>query len=272
MCCNPLVSVVMGTRYLRTDLVCLERAVQSILTQTCCNFEFLICDNGSTSEAVAFLNDTCKRDGRVRLIRRQGCLDLASKLNLCLGAARGKYIARMDDDDYSHRDRLEKQIDFLETESRTAFVGCNVALIQSGRSIAAKRFPPSPKVEDFYLTQPYIHPTLMFRKEALSCVGGYSESRYCLLCEDYDLLLRLYQAGFTGANLQEILFDYTIPTTGKGNRKMKHRFNEVWIRYCRFKDLGRLPEALPYVLKPVVVGMLPEPLLTQLKRKRWEGV
>ena len=118
------------------------------------------------------------------------------------------------------------------------------------------------------MTQPYVHPALLFRRACLDAVGGYSEDPRCILCEDYDLLLRLYEAGFTGANLQEILFDYTIPVTAKGSRRMKHRWNEAVTRFRRFRGLGVLPRAWPYVLKPLAVGLVPERLLYALKKKR----
>ena len=54
------------------------------------------------------------------------------------------------------------------------------------------------------MTQPYIHPSLLFRRAPLEQVGGYSEDRFAVLCEDYDLLLRLYAKGFRGANLPNV--------------------------------------------------------------------
>ena len=65
--------------------------------------------------------------------------------------------------------------------------------------------------------------------------------------------------------MQEVLFDYTIPATAKGNRKMRHRWNEAVTRYRRFGELGLLPGALPYVVKPLAVGLLPEKVLKRLK-------
>ena len=105
----------------------------------------------------------------------------------------------------------------------------------------------------------------MLRRECLEAVGNYSEEKSVLLCEDYDLLLRLYAKGYQGANLQEILFDYTVPPTAKGNRRMRHRWNESVTRWRRFGEMGLLPGALPYVVKPLVVGMLPEKLLRKVK-------
>lgn len=267
----PLISVIIGTLYLQEDLTPLERAVKSILTQSLSDFELLICGDGSTEAANAFLDQCTKEDPRVRLIRSKGKTGLPEKLNGCLAKARGEFIARMDDDDFSYPDRFEKQIAFLNANPDIAFVGSNVLLVCNGEPVGRKVLPAAPTVRDFYMTQPYIHPALMFRREALKKVCGYSEEHTCVLCEDYDLLLRLYTKGFHGANLNEVLLDYTIPETAKGNRTMRHRWNESVTRWRRFYELGVLPRALPYVIKPLVVGLLPGRLLGKIKKAQRGG-
>lgn len=260
------VSVIMGIRYTKDDIAQLQRSVDSILDQSFADFEFLICDDGSTDDAKAYLEGLT--DDRIRLVRKDSCLDLASKLNLCLKYSRGHFIARMDDDDWSRSDRLEKEVAFLVSNQDIAFVGCNAALIQNGQKIGERHLPEQPVVKDFYITQPYIHPTLVFRAEALKAVGGYRESVDCILCEDYDLLLRLYEHGYAGANIQETLLDYTVPLPGMGKRKMIHRWNETVTRYRHFRTLGLLPGAMLYVAKPLLTGLLPEAVLSRIKRRR----
>ena len=261
----PKISVLMGIYDKSEDISVLRRSVESILHQTFSDFEFLICDDGSSKQVQAYLDDIAKKDPRIRLIRSGNAFLLPVKLNLCLEKANGKYIARMDGDDFSHPDRFQQQLDYLSGHPEVSFVGCNVNLIQNGKVVGKRCFPEYPKVRDFYMTQPYIHPTLIFRKDILKSANGYSEDKAVILCEDYDLLLRLYAKGFYGANLQEVLFDYTIPATAKGNRKMRHRWNEAVTRYRRFGELGLLPGALPYVVKPLAVEILPEKILKRLK-------
>lgn len=268
MVSKPLVSVLMGVYYRRPEIALLERSVRSILDQSISDLELLICDDGSSHEARKLLDRMAEEDGRLRFIRPGNLFSLPSKLNACLKASNGDWIARMDDDDHSRPRRLEKQLDYLSRHPEIAFVGCNVNLCRDGRSIGVRRLPEYPGVRDFYFVQPYIHPTLIFRKDILSEVGGYSEDPRCLLCEDYDLLLRLYATGYHGANLQEILFDYTVPSGVKGNRKMIHRWNETVTRYRRFKELKILHQAWPYVLKPLAVGLVPGSVLSDLKDRR----
>lgn len=263
---KPLISVLMGVYYRRPDVALLVRSVNSILQQSVADFELLVCDDGSNDVACQWLNEVVKQDSRIRLIRKANIFNLASKLNCCLAEAKGQWIARMDDDDYSYPERFAKQLAYLQQNQEIAFVGCNVNLVCDGRVVGWRNFVERPQIKDFYFKQPFIHPGLLFRREALTAVGGYSEDKRQLLCEDYDLLLRLYAAGYRGANLQEVLLDYTIPATDKGSRKMKHRWNEAVTRYRRFKELGVLPGALPYVVKPLAVGLLPEFILKKLKK------
>ena len=262
---TELISVLMGVRYQRSDLSLLKRSVESILAQEDAALEFLICDDDSTEEAKAYLVQVRSCDSRVKLVRNGSLFMLAEKLNACLAEASGEWIARMDDDDRSDPARLKKQVAFLQGHSDIAFVGSNVNLVCQGIKVGERSFPYMPDVRDFYFSQPFIHPSLMFRRDVLTAIGGYSEDENCYFCEDYDLLLRLYASGYRGVNLSEKLLDYTISENAKGNRRMRHRWNESVTRWRRFKELNVLPAALPYVVKPLVVGMLPERVLKRLK-------
>lgn len=262
----PLVSVAMGTLYRQPSINLLRRSVESILAQDWTDFEFLICDDGSTDEAKAFLDDAASRDARIRLVRPGECFILPKKLNACLKQCTGQFIARMDDDDFSHPQRFRLQLEALTVHPEAGFVGCNVNLVYDDERFGVRRLPQWPTPEDFLMVQPFIHPTLVFRREVLAAVGGYSEDRYSLLCEDYDLLLRLYEAGYKGMNLECCLLDYRFTPDQRGKRKMKHRLNETVTRYRRFQALQMLPGALPYVFKPLVVGLVPPPLQRILRK------
>lgn len=265
---TPLLSVAMGVCYRRPDLTLLERSIGSILAQTYTNLEFIICQNGSSEAACRLLKTLAAEESRIHLIDGTGANTLAQKLNRCIQAAQGRWIARMDDDDFSEPERLERQMSYLLQHPECAFVGCQVRLVQEGREIETRRLPERPNLQDFLFTQPYIHPTLVFRKEALDTINGYCEAARCVGCEDYDLLLRLYEHGCFGANLQSVYFSYTVPPARVSNRTFRMRYNEMRTRFVLFRRLKLLPKALPYVLKPVLVGMIPVTLLPKLKALR----
>ncbi|WRS27298.1 glycosyltransferase [Oscillospiraceae bacterium MB08-C2-2] len=243
----------------------MERSVRSILKQTYSHFEFLICQYNSTTSACELLESLQKEDGRIRLIDGTSADTLAQKLNRCLKEAKGTLIARQDDDDYSQPARLERQVYYLSNNPGIAFVGCEVRLMQGKRIVGMYRFPERPIVRDFLFTQPFIHPTLVFYKNVLNAVDGYCEENRCDGCEDYDLLLRLYERGYMGANIQHPYFIYTIPDKGKTNGTIHRRINEMKTRFVLFRRMGLLPKAFPYVCKPVLVGLIPSVLLDRLK-------
>ena len=262
---SELISVAMGVRYRRRELTPLRRSIESILRQSYSDLEFLICENESTDAAKALLQEYVQQDNRIRIIDGSGTTLLGEKLNRCLSVARGNWIARQDDDDYSLPDRLSLQMEFLKARRQYAFVGCSVKIEQEDAIVGVREFPTAPELKDFLFVQPFIHPTLLFRKDCLDAVKGYSQSQLCSGCEDYDLLLRLYQAGYKGANLPDCHFVYHIPSPSTCTRSYSMRINEMVTRWNRFHELGLLPGALPYVLKPVVVGLIPHRLLSKLK-------
>ena len=109
----PKVSVIMGVYNLANRDI-LEKAIFSILNQTFKDFEFIICDDGSTDNTFEIVKDICKNDNRVVFLQNEVNKGLAYVLNKCLDNAKGEYIARMDADDECYLDRFEKQVKFLD--------------------------------------------------------------------------------------------------------------------------------------------------------------
>ncbi|MBO4331458.1 MAG: glycosyltransferase [Oscillospiraceae bacterium] len=265
----PEISVAMGVCFLREDTRLLERAIDSVLGQSFADFELLVCQNGSRPEAVELLMKKQSEDARVRLIDGGGAEKHAEKLNRCIAEARGRYIARMDDDDRSHRDRFARQKEYLDGHPETAFVGSFVNKYVDGELRGVWKLPEHPTAEDFFFVQPFIHPAVMFRREALEAVGGYSEQRRCSRCEDFDLMLRMYAAGMSGANIPDCLFDYSFSSDPKDRRGLRQRLDEAAVRFIRFRELGALGRAWPYVIKPLAVGLMPRSLLKRMKEDRY---
>ena len=115
---EPMVTVLMavynGEKFLK-------EAMESILTQTFTDFEFLIINDGSTDNSVKIIEEF--NDPRIRLIHNEKNLKLIASLNKGISLAKGKYIARMDCDDISMPYRLEKEVDFLENSLEYGLVG-----------------------------------------------------------------------------------------------------------------------------------------------------
>ena len=107
----PLVSVVMPV-YNRERLV--GRAIESILNQTYKNFEFIIVEDGSTDGTPRVLQNYARKDARIKILSNQQNQGIPFSRQRGLDAAKGKYVAIMDSDDYSVPQRLEKTVAFME--------------------------------------------------------------------------------------------------------------------------------------------------------------
>lgn len=261
---QPLVSVCMGVRYQREDLSLLERAIRSIQEQSYSNWEFLICERDSTPAAKERLNRFEQEDPRIHLIKGEGADTLAKKLNRCIHQSTGMWLARMDDDDFSYPERFERQLYYLKFRKEYDIAGCLVREV-GGKRITVRMLPEYPTKEDFRKTLPFVHPALLLRREAVLSVGGYSEDTRQIGCEDYDLLLRLYAEGHQGANLQEVLLDYSIVSSQLSPRKYRLFVNEFFTRWHLFHIMGLMPQWILWAGKPLIAGLLPRRLLYLLK-------
>src|SRR5690606_20575239 len=100
-----LMCVYNGQRYLR-------EAIDSILNKTYSDFEFLIVDDGSTDDTLKILKSY--KDSRIKLVLNDNNIGLTKSLNKGLMLAKGEYIARMDADDISVKNRLLAQLNFMQ--------------------------------------------------------------------------------------------------------------------------------------------------------------
>ena len=83
----------------------------------------IICDDFSTDATYKIMKSYALKDNRIIILKNERNLGLAASLNKCINISKGEYIARMDDDDISHKDRFEKQVQFLEKNHRYSIVG-----------------------------------------------------------------------------------------------------------------------------------------------------
>lgn len=203
---NVLVSIVMAT-YNRAAYI--SKAIESVFSQTFKDFEFIIVNDGSTDETSKILSELQKEYSVVKIINNDSNIDISKSLNKGIRAANGKYIARIDDDDFwLNPKKLEKQIHFLENNPEHVIVGGGVVRVDaSGKEILHVLL--SEKDEDIrkaiLQNNPFAHSNTVFRKEAWNKVGGYDEKLN--FSEDWDLWMRLAAIGKL-YNFQEYFLKY----------------------------------------------------------------
>lgn len=267
----PEVSVIMPVYNITvlSSLSVLQTAVDSIKNQTYQDWELILCDDGSTDHTVQAVMKVIGNDKRIRLIRNRKNHGAGHARNLCIRASSGEYIAVMDADDISDARRLERQAAFLRKHKEYAFVGCNVKMIDSRGIWGVRRMKEMPDKRDFLSTLPFVHPSIMLRREIVRKLNGYSESAQALRVEDYEFLMRLYACGYRGYNMQEMLFSYREDRNSYKKRKYRYRFHECRIRLKGFRDLGILRGHLWYVAKPLIAGMVPGCVMRKVRENRY---
>lgn len=187
---QPLVSIILPT-YNREQYI--RKAIDSVLDQTYRNFELIIINDGSTDETTEIVSEFSKKDLRVRIITNKVNLGLVKTLNRGIRDALGKYIARLDDDDFwCDKRKLEKQVDFLEKNIEYALVGGGVIRIdKEGKEIVRYLLPENDgNIRKIILVDnAFAHSTVLFRKDIWEKTGGYDKGFDGL--EDRDLWLKI---------------------------------------------------------------------------------
>ncbi|ODS37371.1 hypothetical protein BEH94_07800 [Candidatus Altiarchaeales archaeon WOR_SM1_SCG] len=223
-----LMSVYNGEKYLR-------EAIDSILNQTFKDFEFLIVNDGSTDKTAEILKSY--DDHRVKIINNKKNIGLTKSLNKGLKVARGKYIARMDADDISMHERLEREIYFLETHQDYAVVGTFLKILDEDSEVIRHLERPikDADIREFLNNDNCIpHGSVMVRKACLLDVGFYDES--IARSQDYELWLRLSEK-YRLANIPEYLYAWR---AHKENIESRYRSEQVgFVEMAKEKAIER---------------------------------
>lgn len=217
---TPLVSVVLpaynAERYI-------ELAVTSILQQTLVNIEVIIIDDNSTDKTLEITEHLSKNDARVKIIKNTVNEGIVCCLNKGIGIAQSNFIARMDADDISKKDRLSKQVEFLKKNPDIILLGTGVEVIDSkGKHLGFRQYPENNDEILIMLKHksPFAHPTVIFHKEHVIKTGGYREKYRT--GQDYDLWARLQKEG-KFANINEPLLKYRIHGEQVTHKKLKEQ-------------------------------------------------
>ena len=178
----------------------LRESIESILTQTLTDFEFIIINDGSTNNAEEVI--LSYKDMRIKYIKQEN-QGLAKSLNNGMDIAQGEYIARMDSDDISLPERFEKQISFLEKNPEISLVGTSYEMFPERKIVL---HPDKVKFVDLLKGCFIAHPTVMFRKADFEKYNlKYNETFKA--AQDYDLWSRAIRY-LNFANLEEVLLKY----------------------------------------------------------------
>jgi len=181
---QPKISVIMATH---NDESTISDSIESILNQTYPNIEFLIIDDYSTDQTLNILKSFESEIKNIKIFKNLKNIGLTKSLNILIRNATGDLIARQDADDISFNNRLFKQVHEL-IHNQLDFCTTRAIRSDSQKKIPGLSFFLPNKILMKY-KNPFIHGTLLIKKEIFEKYGMYDESFY--FAQDYELIKRL---------------------------------------------------------------------------------
>jgi glycosyltransferase involved in cell wall biosynthesis len=244
----------------------LDRAIESIVEQTYSNFEFLIIDDASTDGSREVLKKWAQRDDRIRLVVHEENKGLGAALAEGVEKARTPWIARMDDDDISMPDRLERQMGYVSDAPEVDILGgWALECDQEGNVRRTRKFPTDHEdIVRLIWTCPIQHTTVLFRREAIRQAGSYDSG--LRRRQDYDLWFRCVDEGFQFHNLPTPLIYYRVTDAYYENNDISVALDQVAIGWRGCKRVGAPVRAYLGVLAPLIRALLPTSVAKQMQK------
>lgn len=198
----PKISVIMSVFNCEKFI---QQAIESVLNQSFKNFELIIIDDKSTDNTLQIIERFKKHDSRIVLIKNKINLGPAKSRNIGILTSKGEYIAILDADDISLKNRFEKQYTFLEQNQDIFLVCCNNYIINENSQIVST-FKVNKKFGVLLPTKNQIfHSTIMFRNDK----NTFYREKF-IYSHDYDLYLCIKSRNLKIRCLNDILVKYRI--------------------------------------------------------------
>lgn len=199
----------------------LPEALESIIYQTYTNLEILCINDGSTDETGKVLEEYAASDKRITVIHNETNIKLIRTLNKGIALANGEYIARMDSDDKSTPDRIEKELEFMLQNPGVDIVGCTCFIMNDTGAVIAKKTMRQhnelPVLFASFFYVPVGHPELLIRTSVLKD-NPYLNEEHVLHTEDYELWTRLLRKGYKLQNIDTPLHYFRINPNSVSNK------------------------------------------------------
>ncbi|CAL1520764.1 glycosyltransferase [Chitinophaga sp. MM2321] len=231
----------------------LDEAINSILAQSFSDFEFIIVANNCDDIFFNRLIEYERRDLRIR-VYRTSIPQLPYNLNFGIDKSNGKYIARMDADDISEKNRFEEQVRYLQANPEVVVLGTNFERINDkGMTIPSNYIFYKNYLDikrNMKLKCCICHPTVMLKKEVFLKTGGYA---YGFTAEDYDLWLRMLDQGAIIHNHPMKLLKYRTHLNSVTNNKSNLKRNIAYTTSLLYRKFVETKDSR-YLLGMFIAG------------------
>ena len=241
---KELISVIMSAYNEREEW--LRKSIESILKQTYENIELiLILDKPDNEKLRSVIEEYQKKDFRLIFIPNEENIGLVESLNKALTYVKGTYVARMDADDISYTDRLEKQMKTLQESGADFVMSAIDILYEDGSGVAGKAdeaFGAEQVAEVMKYGNIAHHPTWLMKKEVYDNLEGYRNVSYC---EDMEFVLRALQKGYRLVKSSDHVVRYRV-REGSVSKSytMEQAMKAQYLRkkYAAGMELVKIPE------------------------------
>ena len=249
---EPFISVIMAC-YNRQN--CVAQTIESILNQTYTNFEFIIVDDHSTDNTYKIIKRCAKQDKRIIVLRnkKNNGINYYRNFNKAIALSKGKYIARMDDDDISLPQRFEKQVKYMEENPDVVVLGSKIETFPN----EGGNWCPATNGDLLQMLMPLCcpicHPSVLIRKDFLlkHKLSYLEEYKYA---EDYHLWTQIILKGGKIVNLDEVLLKYRIGGNRISSNKASTTIQNKLTQKIRTEELSQIlqKQDIDYILKNVI--------------------
>ena len=267
---NSKVSIIMGIYNCEDTLA---ESIESVVNQTYDNWELIMCDDCSVDKTYDIAQKYQKMyPNKIKVIKNERNITLGPTLNKCLKYANGNYIARHDGDDLYKKNKLEKQVKFLNENRQYDLVGTGMNVFDENGFYGTRIPKERPVPKDLMKGSTFAHATIMARDYVYRELNGYSEKDNRRGVEDYDLWFRFFKKGYIGYNLQEALYDVREDRGAYKRKNIKRRFNEIKTMLSGRALLGLDLKYSLYIIKPIITIITPKFLLRMYAERKMNQV
>jgi len=246
----------------------LDQSISSILNQTISDFEFIIVDDASTDNSWKIIKSYAKKDNRIIAIKNKINLGASLTSNIAISQSRGKFLARMDADDISFSNRLEKQLSFLQQNNSIVAVGGQCLVIDKNDNIIGnKNFPTkSNKLKDMiFWAVPIQQPSMMINLSKLPKNFTWYQPNQSS-AEEINLMFRFMQYGQI-SNLTDNLLFYRHLDNSLSHKNPKDTFKLTLKSRFQALKLGFKPSIKAIILNLMqitVITVIPNYLINEI--------